>query len=307
MPSAVRPFRLWNFRHGALRAGGVFAVNRAGIIAQLGQPRLQIAHVAARRADAEHGITRVVILRGGLPALRAPARRSPPFWASSSAGCRRPILPCALVAGLPRVRRGGRRVLRHRGRRVRRQRLHRAERNRPVADLQRIERRIRLDEAARQAAQHARQHRRQRHFLMFRFTLLPPFRQNRVHLVQRCDFRMQSAKPLSFAAPFRVEPAGVNPRVLRRRDVAGQRIAEHHARRLSVARASSIPFSSISGFWLRRADLLADDHPADIRPQLAFGHAPALHLPDSVGHNHNGGFALQRLTASTAPSSGTLC
>ena len=50
-----------------------------------------------------------------------------------------------------------------------------------------------------------------------------------------------------------------------------------------------------------------DDHPADIRPQLAFGHAPALHLPNSVGHDHNRDFALQRLTASTAPSSGTLC
>ena len=130
------------FRHGALRAGGVFAVNRAGIIAQLGQPRLQIAHVAARRADAEHGIARVVILRGGLPALRARRDGRRRFGRRRRQAAAGPILPRALVAGLPRVRRGGRRVLRHRGRRIRRQRLHRAERNRPVADLQRIERRV---------------------------------------------------------------------------------------------------------------------------------------------------------------------
>ena len=144
--------------HGALRRSRVFAVHHAGIIAQLNQTRLQIADVVARRADAQDGITRIVILRRGRPALRTGRSGCSRARRSRRQASARPILPCALVAGAPSIRRGRRRCLRRRRRRTRRQGLHRTERNRSVGDFKRIERRVGLNEAARHRRQHSRQH-----------------------------------------------------------------------------------------------------------------------------------------------------
>ena len=202
MPSAVRPFRLWN----SVTALCVPVEYRPSIVPGRAQPSFRSAAPANRSRRC--------------PSSRRGARDSPRCnpaevcqlcapGATCGCRCRRrrrqaaagPILPRALVAGLPRVRRGGRRVLRHRGRRIRRQRLYRAERNRPVADLQRIEVGPKLMKQPVRPPSMPASIAASAIFLMFRFTLPPPFRQESRPPRPATRFRMQSASPLLLAAP----------------------------------------------------------------------------------------------------------
>ena len=206
MPSAVRPFSLWN-SVTALCVPVECLPSIVWVEAQLGQPRLQIAHVAARRADAECRVTRVVILRGG-SALRARRNGRRVFLASSSArlppdqsshvlwsldchvsawgsacsaapGSACSSSACTVPNGtVPSLICSGSSV--------------------GSGWMKQPVRLPSMPPASPPAP-----------FLMFRFTLPPPFRQE--SRPPRPAMRFRIGKPLSFHRALRVEPAGVNP------------------------------------------------------------------------------------------------
>ena len=204
------------FHHSRLRIGRVFAVDRAAEIAKRRQPRLKIGDVAAGRAHAQHGIARVVILGGRRPALRIRRSRRRAAGRRGGQAALRPVLPGALVAGMPGVRRRRGRGLGRGRRRVCRQGLHGAKGQRVLADDQRIERRIGLDEAAAEQKQHGDKHRRKTksshavppcHVVsfsrVFRASQLPVIRPAESHPPRRgCGSHSARAGPWYWAGPW---------------------------------------------------------------------------------------------------------
>ena len=112
---------------------------------------------------------------------------------------------------------------------------------------------------------------------------------------------------MSFAAPFGLNQQASIPAFFAAAMSLVSESPSISARRLSVARASSMPFSSISGFGLAAPTSSLMTSPLIYGLSSLLAMRPRCTCAIPLVTITTGIFALQRLTASTAPLSGTLC